>query len=94
MQRTHLLRLGSRLAALTLAACGPANAAGGSAAGATSGTATGTPVPATAPTAGATNNPTPTSIGSSPANDHPADSTGRRPSASADTVHADTLRNH
>ena len=85
MRRAHLpalaLTLGLALGGLTLA-CGPANAAGGQAAGATSGTATGTPVPATAPTAGATNNPTPTSIGSSPANEHPADST----SAAKDTV--------
>ena len=36
----------------------------------------------------------PTSIGSSPANGHSADSTGRRPAASADTVRADTVRNH
>ena len=49
---------------------------------------------ATAPTSAATNNPTPTSIGSSPANGHSADSTGRRPAASADTVRADTVRNH
>ena len=58
-------------------ACGPANVAGGSAAtGATGGTAAGTPVPRPAPTAGATNNPTPPSIGSSPTNAHGSDSTG------------------
>ncbi len=83
LQRARLLALGFTV---TLAACGPANVAGGSAAGATSGTATGTPVPSTAATSGATNNPTPTSIGSSPANDHPADSTGRRPAAATATV--------
>jgi hypothetical protein len=72
-----------------LAACGPANVAGGSTAAATGGTAGGTPVPADAPMTGTTNNPNPTSIGSSPAGDHPADSTGHRPATAQDTV-----RNH
>jgi hypothetical protein len=83
MQRSHLLGLA------LLAACAPANVAGGSTAAATGGTAGGTPVPADAPRTGSTNNPTPTSIGSSPAGDHPADSTGHRAATAQDTV-----RNH
>ena len=80
MRRSHLLGLAF------LAACGPANVAGGSTAAATGGTAGGTPIPADAPMAGGTNNPTPTSVGSSPAGAHPADSTGRHPATAQDTV--------
>jgi hypothetical protein len=80
MQRIHLLGLAM------LAACAPANVAGGKTAAATGGTAGGTPVPADAPMTGSSNNPTPTSIGSSPTGDHPADSTGHRPAAAQDTV--------
>ena len=80
MQRIHLL------GAALLAACAPANVAGGNTAAATGGTAGGTPVPADAPVTGSTNNPSPTSIGSSPAGDHPADSTGHRPATAQDTV--------
>ena len=80
MHRSHLLGLAF------LAACGPANVAGGSTAAATGGTAGATPVPADAPMAGGTNNPTPTSVGSSPAGDHPADSTAHRPATAQDTV--------
>ena len=83
MQRIPLLSLA------LLAACAPANVAGGHTAAATGGTAGGTPVPADAPMTGTTNNPSPTSIGSSPAGDHPADSTGHRPATAQDTV-----RNH
>jgi hypothetical protein len=83
MRRTHLLGLA------LLVACAPANVAGGRTAAATGGTAGGTPVPADAPMTGTTNNPSPTSIGSSPARDHPADSTGHRPDTAQDTV-----RNH
>ena len=82
----RMRHVSAALGTLAALACGPANVAGGRAAGATGGTAGGTPVPADAPMAGTTNNPTPTSIGSSPANDHPADSTARRPSAATDTV--------
>ena len=60
MQRIHLLGLA------LLAACAPANVAGGKTAAATGGTAGGTPVPADAPVTGRTNNPTPTSIGTGP----------------------------
>ena len=80
MQRIYLIALS------LVAACAPANVAGGGTAAATGGTAGGTPVPADAPMTGTTNNPTPTSIGSSPAGDHPADSTGHRPATAQDTV--------